>query len=156
MASEFLIEQGVLDRIGYGPDPWSTARIRKLGVGGYILAHQRVRFPFIQEKPFEMVTGQRMHTRYFQVGGVFEDIPVGFEQKVREFCTVMPTRIDQYEALLDRKPRQLSGGQEQRVAAAVCAPPGPAADVLLPHAALESAVAPAAARTWNSQTGAHP
>ena len=30
---------------------------------------------------FEMSTGQRMHTRYFQVGGVFEDIPVGFERK---------------------------------------------------------------------------
>jgi NADH-quinone oxidoreductase subunit D len=51
---------------------------------------------------FEMSAGQRMHTRYFQVGGVFEDIPVGFEQKVRDFCREMPTRIDQYEALLDR------------------------------------------------------
>ena len=30
---------------------------------------------------FEMSTGQRMHTRYFQVGGVFEDIPVGFERE---------------------------------------------------------------------------
>ena len=28
---------------------------------------------------FEMATGQRMHTRYFQVGGVIEDIPLGFE-----------------------------------------------------------------------------
>ena len=36
---------------------------------------------------FEMSSGQRMHTRYFQVGGVFEDIPVGWEQKVREFAT---------------------------------------------------------------------
>ena len=43
-----------------------------------------------------------MHTRYFQVGGVMEDIPPGWEAKVREFCEVMPTRIDQYEALLDR------------------------------------------------------
>jgi NADH-quinone oxidoreductase subunit D len=51
---------------------------------------------------FEMSAGQRMHTRYFQVGGVFEDIPTGFEKKVREFCTDMPVRIDQYEALLDR------------------------------------------------------
>jgi NADH-quinone oxidoreductase subunit D len=51
---------------------------------------------------FEMSSGQRMHTRYFQVGGVFEDIPTGFEQKVRAFCAEMPTRIDQYEALLDR------------------------------------------------------
>ena len=39
---------------------------------------------------FEMSTGQRMHTRYFQVGGVFEDIPVGFEQKLRAFCDEMP------------------------------------------------------------------
>ena len=51
---------------------------------------------------FEMATGQRMHTRYFQVGGVAEDIPVGFEDKARAFCDQMPGRIDQYEALLDR------------------------------------------------------
>ena len=37
-----------------------------------------------------MSAGQRMHTRYFQVGGVFEDIPLGFEKKVRDFCAVMP------------------------------------------------------------------
>ena len=51
---------------------------------------------------FEMVTGQRMHTRYFQVGGVIEDIPVGFAEKLRAFCADMPNRITQYEALVDR------------------------------------------------------
>jgi NADH-quinone oxidoreductase subunit D len=51
---------------------------------------------------FEMSGGQRLHTRYFQVGGVIEDIPPGFERKCREFLAVMPARIDQYEALLDR------------------------------------------------------
>ena len=51
---------------------------------------------------FEMATGQRMHTRYFQVGGVFEDIPAGFEQKLRKFLKDMPNRVSQYEALLDR------------------------------------------------------
>ena len=51
---------------------------------------------------FEMSTGQRMHTRYFQVGGVIEDIPVGFAKKVREFCDDMPGRIDEYAALLDQ------------------------------------------------------
>lgn len=51
---------------------------------------------------FEMSAGQRMHTRYFQVGGVIEDIPVGFEQKVRTFLTDMRRRINEYEALLDR------------------------------------------------------
>jgi NADH-quinone oxidoreductase subunit D len=49
---------------------------------------------------FEMSSGQRMHTRYFQVGGVFEDIPVGWEKKVRAFTAVMPTRVDQFMALL--------------------------------------------------------
>jgi NADH-quinone oxidoreductase subunit D len=49
---------------------------------------------------FEMSSGQRMHTRYFQVGGVAEDIPLGFEQKARAFCEEFPTRVDQFEALL--------------------------------------------------------
>ncbi len=51
---------------------------------------------------FEMSSGQRIHTRYFQVGGVMEDIPPGFEQKTRDFVEVMRKRIDQYMALLDR------------------------------------------------------
>jgi NADH-quinone oxidoreductase subunit D len=51
---------------------------------------------------FEMSGGQRIHTRYFQVGGVMEDIPPGFEAKTREFVKVMHRRIDQYLSLLDR------------------------------------------------------
>jgi NADH-quinone oxidoreductase subunit D len=49
---------------------------------------------------FEMSSGQRMHTRYIQVGGVIEDIPRTFAQKVRAFTSEMPRRVDQYEALL--------------------------------------------------------
>jgi NADH-quinone oxidoreductase subunit D len=51
---------------------------------------------------FEMTSGQRMHTRYIQVGGVFEDIPNGFERKLREFCKDMPNRADQYSDLLEK------------------------------------------------------
>jgi NADH-quinone oxidoreductase subunit D len=51
---------------------------------------------------FEMSAGQRMHTRYFQVGGVIEDIPAGFERKLRAFVAEMPTRVEQYLALLNR------------------------------------------------------
>src|SRR3954471_24598898 len=39
---------------------------------------------------FEYSSGQRMHTRYPQVGGVFEDIPPGWEKKCREFIALMP------------------------------------------------------------------
>src|SRR5690348_12074394 len=51
---------------------------------------------------FEMSSGQRMHTRYIQVGGVFEDIPPGFEAKVRAFVKEMPSRADQYADLLEK------------------------------------------------------
>ena len=51
---------------------------------------------------FEMSGGQRLHTRYIQVGGVIEDIPPGFEARTREFLKVMPQRLDQYLSLLDR------------------------------------------------------
>jgi NADH-quinone oxidoreductase subunit D len=51
---------------------------------------------------FEMSSGQRLHTRYVQVGGVFEDLPPGWEAKCRQFLARMPSRIDQYESLLDR------------------------------------------------------
>jgi NADH-quinone oxidoreductase subunit D len=51
---------------------------------------------------FEYSSGQRMHTRYIQVGGVAEDIPVGFAEKVLAFCKEMPERVDQYEALLKK------------------------------------------------------
>jgi NADH-quinone oxidoreductase subunit D len=49
---------------------------------------------------FEMSSGQRMHTRYFQVGGVIEDIPRGFEEKLRGFLKDMPAAVDQYGDML--------------------------------------------------------
>ena len=51
---------------------------------------------------FEYSSGQRMHTRYIQVGGVMEDIPAGFASKLKEFTDGMPARIDQYEAMLTK------------------------------------------------------
>src|ERR1700735_5453490 len=51
---------------------------------------------------FEMSSGQRMHTRYFQVGGVMEDIPRGFAAKLRKFLDEMPARADQYADLLSK------------------------------------------------------
>ncbi len=53
---------------------------------------------------FEMITGVRMHTRYFQAGGLAEDIPRGFDAECRKLVDIMPKRIDDYEALFDRNP----------------------------------------------------
>ena len=51
---------------------------------------------------FEMVCGTRMHTRYFQAGGLAEDIPRGFFPEARKFVDWMPHAVDEYEALVDR------------------------------------------------------
>jgi NADH-quinone oxidoreductase subunit D len=51
---------------------------------------------------FELVAGSRMHTRYFQVGGLAEDVPAGFWDECAKFVEVMPKAIDDYEALVDR------------------------------------------------------
>jgi NADH-quinone oxidoreductase subunit D len=51
---------------------------------------------------FEMAGGARMHTRYFQVGGLAEDLPPGFVRQARKFCEQMPKSVDDYEAILDR------------------------------------------------------
>ena len=48
----------------------------------------------------EMVAGTRMHTRYFQTGGLAEDIPPGFFPECRKFVEWMPQAIDDYEQLL--------------------------------------------------------
>jgi NADH-quinone oxidoreductase subunit D len=51
---------------------------------------------------FEASSGQRMHTRYIQVGGVVEDIPPDWSRKVLTFTDDMVERLGQYEAILDR------------------------------------------------------
>ena len=51
---------------------------------------------------FEMAAGARMHTRYFQVGGLAEDLPPAFTESTRKFLPRMLRSVDDYESLLDR------------------------------------------------------
>ncbi len=53
---------------------------------------------------FENVSGARMMTSYFRVGGCAQDVPVGFGDQVREFVKMMYGRIEEYKALLDKNP----------------------------------------------------
>lgn len=52
----------------------------------------------------EMVSGQRMMTTYFRPGGLWRDVPVEFENAVREFIKIFPQRIKEYEAMLSENP----------------------------------------------------
>jgi NADH-quinone oxidoreductase subunit D len=51
---------------------------------------------------FELCCGTRMHTRYFQAGGLAEDIPRGFFPECRKFTERMPGAVDEYETIIDR------------------------------------------------------
>jgi len=53
---------------------------------------------------FEMVSGQRMMTSYFRIGGVALEPPLGFFEKVKEFAGRFPARVDEYEDLLTHNP----------------------------------------------------
>jgi len=53
---------------------------------------------------FELACGARMHTRYFQAGGLAEDVPPGFFDECAKFVELMPKAIDDYEGLVDRSP----------------------------------------------------
>jgi NADH-quinone oxidoreductase subunit D len=51
-----------------------------------------------------MVSGQRMMTTYIRPGGVWRDLPVEFDETVRNFLRSFSHRIDEYEALLTKNP----------------------------------------------------
>jgi NADH-quinone oxidoreductase subunit D len=53
---------------------------------------------------FEMVSGARMMTSYFRIGGCALDVPIGFTEKTQEFVGMMRGRLDEYRALLDKNP----------------------------------------------------
>ncbi len=53
---------------------------------------------------FEAVSGQRMMTSYFRIGGLALEPPLGFFDRVRAFADKFPERIDEYEDLLTGNP----------------------------------------------------
>jgi NADH-quinone oxidoreductase subunit D len=53
---------------------------------------------------FEMVSGQRMMTSYFRIGGLALEPPLGFAERVDKFIKTFPAKIDEYEGLLTRNP----------------------------------------------------
>lgn len=76
-----------------------------LGTSGLDLAAMSVFLYTMREREiildiFEMVSGARMMTTYIRPGGLWRDVPVEFESAVRNFISIMPRRIDEYEKLL--------------------------------------------------------
>jgi NADH-quinone oxidoreductase subunit C/D len=56
-----------------------------------------------REKVFdilESISGARMHSSYFRIGGVAMDLPRGWDKRIREFIDYLPARLDQYDKLV--------------------------------------------------------
>jgi NADH-quinone oxidoreductase subunit D len=80
-----------------------------LGTHAADIASQSILFYCFREREkilaiYEMISGQRMMTSYIRPGGLWRDVPAGFDDAVRDFLTYLPPRLDEYEALLTKNP----------------------------------------------------
>jgi len=85
---------------------------------------------------FESVSGQRMMTSYFRVGGIAMEPPLEFAKWVQTFLDSFPSKIDEYEGLLTANPIWLGRvkgvgtlTKEQAIALGVTGPPARASGV---------------------------
>jgi len=79
---------------------WLGTHAMDLGATSVMLYCFREREEIL--KLFEMVSGQRMMTSYFRIGGLALEPPPGWLDRVRWIVEMLPARIDEYEALLTR------------------------------------------------------
>src|SRR6201997_1954076 len=81
---------------------WLGTHAMDLGATSVMLYCFREREEIL--KLFEMVSGQRMMTSYFRIGGLALEPPLGFFDRVRDFAGYFPERLDEYENLLTGNP----------------------------------------------------
>jgi NADH-quinone oxidoreductase subunit D len=53
---------------------------------------------------YELISGARMTSNFFRVGGLSQDVPDEFVKKVSDFIDIMPGYLDTYEGLLTTNP----------------------------------------------------
>ena len=80
-----------------------------LGTHSTDIASQSILFYAFREREkimdiCEMISGQRMMTSYIRPGGLWRDVPAGFEDAVRDFLNYLPARLDDYARLLTNNP----------------------------------------------------
>jgi NADH-quinone oxidoreductase subunit D len=77
---------------------WLGTHAMDLGATSVMLYCFREREEIL--KIFEMVSGQRMMTSYFRVGGLALEPPPRWLDRVSRFLEAFPSRLDEYEELL--------------------------------------------------------
>lgn len=77
---------------------WLGTHAIDLGAMSMLLYCFREREKIVQM--YEFVSGVRMMSSYFRVGGLAEDIPAGFDERVKDILDTFPAKIKEYEGLL--------------------------------------------------------
>lgn len=81
---------------------WLGTHVLDLGATSVFLYCMREREHILDL--FEIVSGQRMMGSYIRPGGIWRDFPAGFEDELRRFLDYLPSKLDDYERLLDENP----------------------------------------------------
>lgn len=77
---------------------WLGTHATDIGAMSMLLYCFREREKIIQM--YEFVSGVRMMSSYFRVGGIARDIPSGFDTRVKEILNTFPGKFREYEGLL--------------------------------------------------------
>jgi NADH-quinone oxidoreductase subunit D len=77
---------------------WLGTHATDIGAMSMLLYCFREREKIIQM--YEFVSGVRMMSSYFRVGGIANDIPAGFDSRVKEILNTFPGKFKEYEGLL--------------------------------------------------------
>jgi len=81
---------------------WLGTHAHELGAMSVFLYCFREREEIL--RIFEMVSGQRMMTSYFRIGGLALEPPPGWLDRVAKFVEMFPSRLQEYEDLLTANP----------------------------------------------------
>jgi NADH-quinone oxidoreductase subunit D len=77
---------------------WLGTHATDIGAMSMLLYCFREREKILQM--YEFVSGVRMMSSYFRVGGIANDIPAGFDTRVKEILNTFPGKFREYEGLL--------------------------------------------------------
>lgn len=77
---------------------WLGTHAIDMGAMSMLLYCFREREKIVQM--YEFVSGVRMMSSYFRVGGLADDIPAGFDKRVKDILDTFPAKINEYEGLL--------------------------------------------------------
>ena len=86
-----------------------TSHLVQFGTQGLDMGAMSAMFYGFREREiitdfFEMVTGLRMNHGYIVPGGVWEDLPDGWQEQMANILDVMPGRLNEYQDLLSENP----------------------------------------------------